>query len=275
MKAGIEKTFPRPGRIAMNPTQPPLPDLLARYLARAASAHEEGLGLADLGSEVVPFDAVPVQPVEPRLAWSEAVAVLRALGLPADAGPGPVPPDWPTLVATHEPEVALPFCLGNFPQMVRHLPALLHNPDLGMPRVAAARAVPVPGLEEWATGVVRSKDFRQALLAAAVLRLARQFESAGRLLDGLKEVPAGWQGVLANERAALAWHRGDADAAVASWRDQAESVPVLFNRGMTAFFLGESAAARTALAGAAAGLPEDGAWHHLARLYLALAEMRG
>jgi hypothetical protein len=259
----------------MNPNQPPLAELFARYLARQATAHEEGLGLADLGDEVVPFDAVPVQPVEPRLAWAEAVAVLRPFGLPADALPGPVPPDWPSLVATHEPEIALPFCLGNFPQMVRHLPALLHNPDGGAPRVAAARAVPVPGLEEWADGVARSKDGRPTLLAAAVLRLARQFEAAGRLLDGLKAVPAGWQGVLANERAALAWHRGDAAEAAASWRGQADSVPVLFNRGLAALFLGEPAEARAALSAAASGLPEDGAWHHLARLYLALAEMRG
>jgi hypothetical protein len=259
----------------MNPTQPPLPDLLARYLARAASAHEEGLGLADLGAEVVPFDAVPVQPVEPRLAWSEAVAVLRTLGLPGEAKPAPVPPDWPALVANHEPEVALPFCLGNFPQMVRHLPALLHNPNLGAPRVASARAVPVPGLEQWAGGAARAKDCRQVLLAAAVLRLARQFEAAGRLLGGLKDVPEAWQGALANERAALTWHRGDFAKAAESWRGQAESVPVLFNRGMAALFLGESAAARTALAAAASALPEDGAWHHLARLYLALAEMRG
>jgi hypothetical protein len=258
----------------MNPTQPPLPDLLARYLARQTTAHEEGLGHADLGDEVVPFDAVPVQPVEPRLAWTEAIAVLRSLGLPKDAPPGPVPPDWPALVATHEPEIALPFCVGNFPQMVRHLPPLLHNPENRAVRVAAARAVPVPGLEEWATAAA-SKDGRQAILAAAVLRLAREFEAAGRLLGGLKDVPAGWQGVLANERAALAWHRGDAEEAAASWRGQVESVPVLFNRGMAAFFLGDATAARAALTGAAAGLPEDWAWHHLARLYLALAEMRG
>jgi hypothetical protein len=258
----------------MNPTQPPLSELFARYLARQATAHEEGLGLADLGAEVVPFDAVPVQPIEPRLAWAEATAVLRALGLPNDAVAGRVPPDWPALVAGHEPEVALPFCLGNFPQMVRHLPALLHQPELGGPRVAAPRTVPVPGLEEWAVETARSKDCRQTLLAAAVLRLARQFDAAGRLLDGLTAAPTAWQGVLANERAALAWHRGEADEAAASWREQAESVPVLFNRGLAALFLGNAAEARAALAGAAAALPEDAAWHHLARLYLALAEMR-
>jgi tetratricopeptide (TPR) repeat protein len=259
----------------MNPTQPPLHELFAHYLARQAAAHEDGLGMADLGEEVVPFDAVPVQPVEPRLAWNEAVAVLRAQGLPAGTNPGPVPPDWPALVASHEPEVALPFCLGNFPQMVRHLPALLHAPDLGALRASGSRAVSVPGLEEWVQRAAPSQDPAQALLAAAVLRLARQFDAAGNLLRGLKKVPAAWQGALANEEAALVWHRGDAEAAVASWRAQPETVPVLFNRGMAALFLGESAEARDALSRAAGQLPEDGAWHHLARLYLALAEMRG
>jgi hypothetical protein len=259
----------------MNPNQPPLHDLFARYLTRQAAAHEDGLGMAEVGGDVVPFDAVPVQPVEPRLAWGEAVAVLGALGLPADTRPGPVPPDWPALVATHEPEVALPFCLGNFPQMVRHLPALLHAPDLAALRVSAARPAALPGLEEWAQRAAQSKDLAPALIAAAALRVARQFDGAGRLLRGLKGAPAAWQGVLANEEAALAWHRGDAAAAVASWQAQAETAAVLFNRGMAALFLGESPAARAALGRAAAQLPEDGAWHQLARLYLALAEMRG
>ena len=37
----------------MNPKQPPLPELLSRYLARQASAHEEGLGLADVGGNAL------------------------------------------------------------------------------------------------------------------------------------------------------------------------------------------------------------------------------
>jgi hypothetical protein len=259
----------------MNPTQPPLHDLLARYLDRQAAAHEEGLGLADVGEEVVPFDAVPVQPVEPRLAWTEALAVLRVLNLPAEARSCPVPADWPTLVASHEPEAALPFCLGNFPQMVRHLPGLLHASDPAALRRPAGRAVPVAGLAEWAEGVTRTKTYPQALLAVAALRLAREFDAAGRLLTTLKDAPAAWRNVLANEEAALAWHRGDADRAAASWRTQPDSVPVLFNRGVAALFLGQPAEARPVLGKAAAQLPEDGAWHHLARLYLALAEMRG
>jgi tetratricopeptide (TPR) repeat protein len=257
----------------MNPTQPPLSELLARYLGRQASAHEEGLGFAEVGDEVVPHDAVPVQPVEPRLAWNEALAALRHLG--GDARSLKAPPDWPTLVASHETEVALPFCLGNFPQMVRHLPALLQDPD-GALRAAPGRPLPAPGVFDWAEQAAAKGQYPQALLAAAALRLARQFDAAADLLGRLRgDAPDAWQAALANEEAALAWHRGRLEDAAALWDSQPESVPVLFNRGLAALFLGRPAAARAALARAAAGLPEDDGWHHLARLYLALAETRG
>ena len=73
----------------------------------------------------------------------------------------------------------------------------------------------------------------------------------------------------------MEWHRGRAEEAVARWQDQADSVAVLFNRGMAALFLGDAVAAREALSRAAAALPEIGAWHHLARLYVAMASVRG
>jgi predicted Zn-dependent protease len=88
-------------------------------------------------------------------------------------------------------------------------------------------------------------------------------------------VPAAWRAAWTNETAALAWQRGRVEDAVRLWTALPESVPVLFNRGMAALFLSRPAEARASLAQAAAQLPEDSAWHHLARLYLALAEMRG
>ncbi len=44
---------------------------------------------------------------------------------------------------------------------------------------------------------------------------------------------------------------------------------------MAALFLGDAATAREALSRAAADLPETAAWHHLARLYIAMASVRG
>ena len=43
---------------------------------------------------------------------------------------------------------------------------------------------------------------------------------------------------------------------------------------MAALFLGRPAEARAPLGQAIPRLPEDNSWHHLARLYLTLAEMR-
>src|SRR5437667_438099 len=73
---------------------------------------------------------------------------------------------------------------------------------------------------------------------------------------------------------ALVWHRGQTQEALASWQAQEENIPVLFNRGMACLFLNKRGNARAFLQKAVDHLPEDGAWHHLGRLYLALAEMR-
>jgi len=78
----------------------------------------------------------------------------------------------------------------------------------------------------------------------------------------------------ANEEAALAWHRGQAEAASKMWQAQEASIPVLFNRGMAALVLEQTAAAQEALQQAVARLPETSSWHHLARLYLTLADAR-
>jgi len=114
------------------------------------------------------------------------------------------------------------------------------------------------------------------LLAVGVLRLARQFDDATELLQRHRAAaPAAWQGAWTNEAAALAWHRGQAQLAADLWKQQDSSVPVLFNRGMSALFLGKSAEARPLLEQAVDQLAEDDGWHHLGRLYLALAETRG
>ena len=51
-------------------------------------------------------------------------------------------------------------------------------------------------------------------------------------------------------------------------------MPVLFNQGIAALFGGKSVEARACLSKAVEQIPEENAWHHLGRLYLALAETR-
>jgi hypothetical protein len=87
-------------------------------------------------------------------------------------------------------------------------------------------------------------------------------------------VPSAWRAAKANEEAAHAWHRGRAEEALDLWCKQESSVPVLFNRGIAALFLGRSDEARTALTDAVAPLPYTDAWHHLGHRYLALADAR-
>ena len=136
--------------------------------------------------------------------------------------------------------------------------------------------MPGPTLGDWVAGLVRKPAYPQILVALGVLRLARHYDEAANLLQQQRtHVPAQWQAAWSNEEAALAWHRGQAEEAAQLWRSQPESVPVLFNRGMAALFLAQPAESRLWLSQAVAHLPETSAWHHLGRLYLALAEMRG
>ena len=257
------------------PVQPSLQELTADYLRRQTLAHGAGVGLAEGGGEVEPFEAVPAQPVDPRLAWDEARAVLRSFGTGTEARACKAPAEWPALVAGREPAAALAFCVGNFPQLFRALHPLLHAADLQALRETPGRAAAVPLLLDEAR-LAREQSFAQVLVTVGALRLARQFDQAEALLQSRRgQVPAEWAAAWANEEAALAWHRGRAEEAEALWQAQADSVPVLFNRGMAALFLGRRPEARAALRQATAQLPEDSGWHHLGRLYLALAETPG
>src|SRR5262249_47446413 len=141
-----------------------------------------------------------------------------------------VPPDWGLVVAAQEPLTALPFCAGNYPQMVRDVHALLHGEE--QPRSATpTRPVAADALLSWAETAARSDNWQQVVLAAGALRLARQFDRAAQvLLSRRDEVPEEWRAAWANEEAALAWHRGRRADAAALWQAQPESVPVLFNR---------------------------------------------
>lgn len=249
------------------PTPKSLQELLARYLERQTAAHAAGFSASVPEGEVEPYDAVPARPIDARLAWTEAADALRYLSATPVSRPTKAPADWATLVATHEPVTALAFALGNYPQLVRDLHPLWQTEVLTSLR-------PSSDVRPLTTTLnAGSAQPEQALLTAGVLRMAGQFERAEALLTACrKSLSAEWQAAWANEWAALEWHRGRGEAALAAWRSQPESVPVLFNRGMAALFLGQTAEARTALDRAARQLPEDSAWHHLARLYLALAE---
>src|SRR6516164_4175980 len=107
--------------------QPDLSELFASYLQGQMSLQKAGLAVAQTG-DMVPFEAAPAQPADPKLAWDEALAILPFYSFKGKVKSFKTPPDWSALVAAQEPLLAVPFCLGNFPQMVRSLQPLLH-PD--------------------------------------------------------------------------------------------------------------------------------------------------
>jgi tetratricopeptide (TPR) repeat protein len=252
-----------------------LTDLLTRFLQQRAAAHAAGTAFAQPAGEVEPHEAAPAQPVDARLALDEAVAVVRFYDSTGTPRKWTAPADWSNLVVASEPAAALAFCVGNFPQLVRNVQPLLHPEGLKRLAPNGGRSLALPGLLAWVAAAEIRKQVPEALLAAGALRLARNFESAATLLKEIATAaPASWQAALANEQAALAWHRGQTAEAARLWQAQADSVPVRFNRGMAALFLGQKASARTELHAAVAQLPEDSSWHHLGRLYLALAESR-
>jgi hypothetical protein len=114
------------------------------------------------------------------------------------------------------------------------------------------------------------------LLCAGISRLGRDFNGAKARLDPLEaNIPSAWHPAWQNESASLAWHMGHTERARAMWQAQPDSIPVLFNRGMAALFSDQPVVARANLAATIEKLPATSAWHHLARVYLVLAEMRG
>jgi hypothetical protein len=245
---------------------------MARYLARQSAAHLAGLAAAPSG-EVEAYEAVPVQAVDPRQAWDEAVSALGHFG-PAGKLPKP-PADWSALVAAQEPVAALPFAVGHFPQLVRDLLPLLRVGSLTTLTDLPGRQVEGLMLEPVVRSAVKKETPQAIILALGTLRLARQFDGAdalGRKYES--QIPSEWRAAWDNEIAALDWQRGRRVEAAKRWESLPESVPVLFNRGMAALFSDCPADARGWLKKAVDGLSESSAWHHLGRLYLALAETR-
>lgn len=249
--------------------QPPLADLLACYLGRQTAAHAAGLAAIEAG-EVEPYEAVPVQSVDPRQAWDEATAVLKHFTA-ADSKSGKAIAEWPQLVAAQESVTALPMAAGNYPQLVRDLAPLFHAAKMSELVKAPVATPEIAGLVESAEASARSGEFPRALVAIGVLRLARQFAAAERVIKSVKS-PAAWRDAWANEEAALLWQSGRRDEAARRWQALPDTVPILFNRGMAALFLDRPADARAALRAAVEKIPESSGWHHLGRLYLALAE---
>jgi hypothetical protein len=239
---------------------PNLARLLARYLDRP---HLRGESASSDAGEVIPHDAAVGFPLDVDDAWADTRMVLDArsperLVPQAFADAVPVLPHW------H----ALPMAAGHFAQQVADMQPFLNTPQLtDLYAADLAREIRPPEATLHAVqALLTSNDSELQIIAWGLLRQWR--------LSPPDQPAASADWINANERAASAWLRGEANTAQAMW-NQAEPVPaVLFNRGMAALFTGAIPAAIPALTAAMEVLSEESGWHHLAGFYRAAAEMR-
>src|SRR2546428_3426541 len=168
--------------------QPALSELMARFLERHASLPSAA---SQPSGEVVPYEAVPAQPVEPRLAWDEAQAALRCFSPKMPSVGQQFTADWSTLVASHEPATAITFCAGNFPQLVRDIHTLLSATDLSKLCTAPGQPHCCDAITSWTAELAQTKQGPDLLLAAGVCRLARYFDRTEEYLKQAgKEISA-------------------------------------------------------------------------------------
>jgi hypothetical protein len=254
-------------------TGPGIEHLLTTFLNRQAEDRAVGLPELPVG-EVEPYEAAFAPMVEPRVAFDEAVAALQLLDIAPDRSSMNPPPDWSALVTGAGSLAALAFAAGNFPQLVRDLPALVRSEQRSDLLKKVSARTEVPALARWTVDAAAKGYYPQCLFGVGALRVVENFDVARKLLADLRvSVPARWLTALENEEAALLWHSGKHAQALADWNALAESPLVNFNRGMAYLFLDRPVEARDYLRNAVTGMAEDNAWYHLARLYLAFAEM--
>ncbi|HET6574280.1 MAG TPA: hypothetical protein VFG68_11790, partial [Fimbriiglobus sp.] len=74
-----------------------------------------------------------------------------------------------------------------------------------------------------------------------------------------------------NQRAAVRWSRGETAEAAKAWSASTDT-PAAINLGMAELFARKPGHGSRALQDAAAKLPDDSGWSHLAALYLSLAK---
>ena len=253
--------------------QPTIAELTSQVISWGEDAEMLVTASEALG-QVEPHEMIVGLRTDPRTAWSQA---MEALGVDAGELKGmALPGEWGRLIVRQESVAALPFAIGNYPQRVRELGALIQAGDLRSLLTARTTTEETPkSLGDWCRKQAESGELPQALVAASMHRVSGDLSRAEAALASLSKVAKfEWTTTIENERAALMWEAGNHSEARRLWESLPDTNPVMFNRGMAALFLGEAKAAIPQFRKLADQLPETSAWHHLASLYLALAEMR-
>jgi hypothetical protein len=248
-------------RLSMTP--PSLADLTARFLAAKAALPE-----SDEPAEVMPHEVVTGFRADAAATWADAKAAFDFLGATGLAVT--MPPDWGTFLTQLPDATVLPLCLGAVPQRMRDLS---HVRPLARDGRATVPAAVSQALTKWVESKSKVGSPADRLVAAALLRVKGEYDRAGAVHDDVAPDCAGpLATVLANERAALKWARGDEAGAAAAWDAMAEGPVARFNRGVCHWRAGRTAEAAKAFDKAAATIPDRSGWAHLAAFYASSCE---
>lgn len=255
--------------MSVNPSTPPaLDELMKAYLSR----HPKAIDADDVG-DMDPYEAVPAYVVDPREAWDGALEAMIYLA-PAAQRPTRLPGGWSAIVATMPVATGVPMSVGSFPQAVRDILPLVQSRSLSE-TLRGGSTVDAATLDHFIDTCVRADEPMPWLIAAGLQRLTGRLEQAERILrEKLAHVPQNLLAAWKNEQAAVAWQRGDRSTAIDLWKSLGDLAPALFNRGMAELFADRAASACPLLRAAVEKLPDSSPWHHLGRMYLALAETR-
>ena len=132
---------------------PPCPTCWLVTSGSRRRTRPRGSGCPPNNADVLPYDAGPVQPVEPRVAWNEGLAVLKLYHPPRPARGAPplaVPPEWPAVVAQRAG--------GGAGVLRRQLPAARANADAAADRRAGPDAAPAGRPPDRRAGAARVGD---------------------------------------------------------------------------------------------------------------------
>jgi hypothetical protein len=240
---------------------PSLASLTARFLAHQATVPSD-----DAMPEVQPHEVVTSFRTDSSVMWKDAKAPFELFGTTVSI---PIPLDWSAFASSQNDATIMILSLGSVPQQMRELNAF--SPTFDSPRRSVIGHFDklVNGLESCR----HSASIAERLMAAGILRMLGRLESAEALLAlAAPECHGPLAQVLANERAALRWHRGDLAGASAAWRAMGDGPVASFNLGVCEWMMGRPAAAAALFDRAAGSIPDRSGWSHLAAFYATICE---
>lgn len=237
--------------MTMNTTTPRWQDLLARMLEQE---HAEVPT-----SEVELYQAQPALGLDLSMAWNEAILPGQLLSEDMPQVSARFPSAWN---AVRHVSFAAPFpcCIGMAPQFLQKIDSILENAQTFFEQE-------LPSMPAGVTAET-ALDNKTTLSQLAIARLAGDTEQVNRLIADLDG-----ETLQKNELAAQLWLAGQRGEAKEAWDNLDGNHPVIaFNQGLAALASQDAARGRERLAKAVSGFDQTTGWHHLAELYLAVAQ---